>query len=197
MPITFLNQDGEYPTSARNDGNGNPITDVSIAQSGVGFDSNSDSFKTRVVNSVEIADSDAFQSSMLLYPISGRSATPTEVKLTPPSGAKGFIVELFIQSANAEMVAGQGARIKVTGSGHDGQPLGGLQVLGDYEYRANRRQTLIWYPGVNIGNIRNDDSYKTYVAPIPVPKEIKVVMDIIPSANAGGVVAGMTLGWLT
>lgn len=197
--VEFLNNDGGHITSSRDKGSGEPITDVSIGESSVGFDVTTDSFKSKIVNSVELQDVHAFQSSMILHAITGRSSSPAAIVLTPPSGAKGVIIELFVQTANAAMVDGEGANILVIGHADTNLKLGGVRFSSPFERRANYRQTLVWYPGVNLGDIMQDSgAYQMFNVGIPIPKQIEVTMSIKPAAeNNGGVVSGMTLGWLT
>jgi len=178
-------------------GENNPLP-TNLTQIQVAYDGASDSVKSRVMNALEVLESDAFQSSETIFEYASRIGNPTPVVLTPPKGAKGFICEMYIMAANAELVAGQGARINIIGATNQNMDIGGLQFVGEYLKTSYARQTVIWYPNASMGDLRNDvGTFETYTVPIPTPRQMTFNMDIVPTDTGGGVNIGMSVGWLT
>lgn len=160
------------------------------------LDGSTDSLRTKIVNAVEVLEPHAFQLVEELMPMGTRRESPEPFYKTPPKGAKGVMIEAYIDTATGNFGENEGLFLNVNGFISEYSKMN-LTLQTKAETSNNKKVTVIWYPGIdNLGDIDNSDN-SVYLMPIPLPNKIYIENKITGTfSDTQGIRSSLSLEWL-
>lgn len=150
---------------------------------GKGFDEATDSFKSKIVNAIEVLEPHAFQMTDELLALSNRTTSPDTIYKTPPKGAKGVMVEAYVESVSSGNLS-----LNIGGYILNDSKLG-IELNTEQVTGNDKKIVIIWHPDAKKGESLGDDLYV-----ISLPLTPKIVINNVVSGN---VKSDLNLVWLT